>query len=746
MKDDVTVVDPADVISKTNKDKPTKDMTDWKKEPTLDQLKSDYDASKTFHEAHMAKVVDWVNCFDATGKYAPPDIAGRSKIAPKLVRKQVEWRCPSLTEPFLSNKQLLQVSPRTYEDVRAAKQNQLVLNYQFQNKLNLVKLMDEIVRTMATEGTAILKPIWVHQENTIRTYEDIYEPQLDPTVVAEFQQLMQNLQQDDTFFVTLKEEDKLGLQQYMQTGQPLRYIKTERRETEELRVTANHPDVEICDIDDVYVDPTCKGKIEKAKFIVRRFTTCIADLEADGRYKNLKEVKAHVASNTQQGAPRAIETGFQFKDDARKQIEAYEYWGYWDTDDSDTLNPIVATWVGNILIQLERSPYSTNRLPFIFIPLVPVKGSLYGEPDAELLSDNQAILGATMRGLIDLMGRSANGQIGTAKGFLDNTNKIKFNNGENYDYNGELPPDKAIYTHKFPELPASAFNIISLVQNEAESLSGVKAFNTGMTGDALGKVAAGVRSAMDASAKRDAAILRRIAEGITELAYIFQELNGMFLTEDDVIRLTNDTFIPIDQDNMSGDFDLKIDISTAEEDAAKVNDLSFLLQTGQNSFPFEYTKQILAAIASLKKLPDLARFIEDYTPAPDPIAEQKAQLELQKLQLENELIRAQIAEVSTKANVNSAEVGVREQRAGKLQSDTDAAALKYYKSAEGIDQQEALEKIQVQADAQRRKADLDHLNRMDQLRLSHNASLLKTRADAETNAIYNTGQNTNNLS
>lgn len=735
MSDEIKVVDASTVITSTKKQRTTKKLTDWENEPTLEQLKDDFIASKDSHQRHMTKVIEWTNCFNAEGTYAPPNIEGRSRVAPKLVRKQVEWRCPSLTEPFLSNSNLLQITARTYEDVRSAKQNELVINYQFQNKLNLVKLMDEIVRTMAVEGTAILKPVWNYKESTIKSFNDTYERVIDPNVVVEYQEIMQNLQQDETFGVTLNEAQRMGIAEWSQTGEAVRYIHTGREEADKLKVVANHPDVEVCDIDDIFVDPTCKGNIGKAKFIIRRFVTCLADLESDGRYTNLAEVKSNVANNTHGAAPREDET-FKFKDDARKQIEAYEYWGYWDIDNSDTLSPIVATWAGETLIQMDHSPHSTSSLPFIFIPLVPIKGSLYGEPDAELLGDNQRIIGALYRGLIDLMGRSANGQTGTAKGFLDGVNRTKFNNGENYEFNGDQRPENSLYTHKFPELPQSAFQMIGMLNDEAESLSGVKSFSQGVNGDSLGKVAAGVRSTLDASAKRDAAILRRIAEGIKQLAYAFQEMNAMLLTEDDVIRLTNDIYIPVDPDNLNGDFDLKIDISTAEEDAAKVQDLAFLLQTGQGSFPFDFTKKILAEIARLKKLPDLAKFIESYTPEPDPVEQQKAQLELRKMELENMKIEAEIAEIANKARVNDAEVEVRNQRAGKLQSDTDNGNLKFFRSSEGIDHQENIDKIAANARAQREKADSDHLNSMDTLRFNHNSNLLQNRANAETQQMY----------
>ena len=739
MNTELDLLDPATAIAKGNEVAKTK-LTNWAKEPTLEQLKHDYKSSMSFQEKHINRVRDWVDAFAAEGFYKPPKITGRSSISPKLIRKQVEWRCPSLTEPFLSNKQLLEVAARTGEDVAASKQNQLILNYQFQNKINLVQLMDEIVRTMAIEGTAIIKPRWNFEESNVTVFNDVWEPEFDPTVAQEYQAMTEQLQADPNYKVMLTEGDKLGLAHFMETGEPYRYVNTEREEIEESRVVANHPEAEICEIEDVYFDPTCKGKISKAKFVVHRTLTCLADLEADGRYKNLKELKNHVKSNSEEVSHNVNDTGFQFRDSARKQIEAYEYWGYWDTDGTGTLNPIVATWVGNILIQLERSPLTGTRYPFIFIPLIPIKGSVYGEPDAELLSDNQMIVGATMRGLIDIFGRSANGQVGTAKGFLDAANKSKFNNGNNYEYNNELPPDRAIHTHKFPELPQSAFQMIQLMNNEAESLSGTQAFNQGIQGNSLGKVASGVRAAMSASAKRDAAILRRIAQGITSLAYAFQEMNAMFLTEDDYIRLTNNQFVPVDPYNLNGDFDLKIDISTAEEDAAKVEDLAMLMQTGQGAFPFEFTKKILAKIANLKKLPDLEQFIENYEPQPDPIAERKAQLEIERMELDNRRIEAETAEIMYKAQVNAAEVAVRKQRADKLQSDKDNSDLKFYKDAEGVNHQEALDKINTQAEAQRRNKDADHLNKVDELRLGHNSNLLTERARADLSTVDNPKQ------
>ena len=113
------------------------------------------------------------------------------------------------------------------------------------------------------------------------------------------------------------------------------------------------------------------------------------------------------------------QTGFEFKDKARKKLTAYEYWGYWDIDGKGLTKPIKAVWVGNVMIKLEELPYPDKKLPFVSVPYLPVRKSVYGEPDGKLLEDNQDIIGAVTRGMIDVLGRSANGQLLIAKGLLD---------------------------------------------------------------------------------------------------------------------------------------------------------------------------------------------------------------------------------------------------------------------------------------------------------------------------------------
>ena len=138
--------------------------------------------------------------------------------------------------------------------------------------------------------------------------------------------------------------------------------------------------------------------------------------------------------------------------------------------DGRIAKPFVATWVGQTLIRLEENPFPDKKIPFVFVSLLPKRKSVYGEPDGELLIDNQKIIGAVTRGMIDIMGKSANGQTGYRKDALDATNKRKFQMGKDYEYNGGVDPRLAFHMHTFPEIPASAQFMLQQQNFDAESL------------------------------------------------------------------------------------------------------------------------------------------------------------------------------------------------------------------------------------------------------------------------------------
>lgn len=114
----------------------TTKLTDWANEPKFSDLHDDFLSCKPSHDIQVSKIDYWQDLLNCTGTEKIKSTRGRSKVQPKLVRRQAEWRYSALSEPFLGNMKVFSVTPKTFEDAKAAKQNELLLNWQFNTKLN----------------------------------------------------------------------------------------------------------------------------------------------------------------------------------------------------------------------------------------------------------------------------------------------------------------------------------------------------------------------------------------------------------------------------------------------------------------------------------------------------------------------------------------------------------------------------------------------------------------------------------
>ncbi|UCR75499.1 portal protein [Alcaligenes phage vB_Af_QDWS595] len=667
---------------------PNPKMTNWAKEPTLLSLKDELRLAEGAHSVIKNKIDDWNDLMNVRGKYKPKKINGRSQVQPKLVRRQAEWRYSALSEPFLSSDRMFSVNPVTFEDKEAADQNELVINWQFRTKLNRTQFIDDLIRSTVDDGTCVVQTGWERKTYKVKEQAPVwsyYAISNDESMQAFQEALEMRNENIRGFNESAPEEIKAALDYYDETGLPVTAVLERYEEVEVEKVSINQPTATIHDPRNVIIDPSCQGKLEKARFVIVSFETSQIDLKNDRRYKNLDQVDWENASPINEpGHYTQTPSDFQLADAMMKRVVAYEYWGYYDIHGTGQLVPIVATWIGNVLIRMQESPFSDGKLPFVVITYMPVKRQLYGEPDAELLGDNQAILGAVTRGMVDLLARSANAQKGIAKGVLDPLNRSRYDSGQDYEFNPTSHPDGAIYQHKFSDIPVSAMEMIGLQNQEAEALTGVKSFSGGMSGEAYGDVAAGIRGMLDAASKREMAILRRIAKGLGDIGTKFISMNADFLSESEVIRVTNQEFIEVKREDLKGNFDLIVDISTAEVDNNKAQDLGFMLQTIGPNMDVRITMQILAEIADLKRMPDLAEKLRRWLPEPSPEEQELMQLEIEQKKAEIEKIRSEI-------EFNKA-------RAAKELADADKANLDFVEQETGTKHARDMEKQKAQSE------------------------------------------------
>jgi hypothetical protein len=534
---------------------------------------------------------------------------------------------------------------------------------------------------------------------------------IDPAFGETLQQIEQLKAQNPEQYFQLPAELKQAYRMSAEQGQPIRPEIAGSAPGKKTKTIRNQPTVEVCDYRNVVLDPTCKGDVQKAGFIGYSFESSKAQLKKDGKYKNLEYIRvdnASILGTPDHAASDGASSNFNFKDDARKKFVVQEYHGFWDTEGTGKVVPFVAAWVGEVLIRMELSPFPDKKLPFVIVSYLPVRRATHGEPDGALLEDNQKVVGAVTRGMIDLLGKSANGQTGMRKDMLDSTNKRKFEKGQDYEFNANVDPRVGVHMHTYPEIPNSAQFMLQMQNMDAESLTGVKAFSNGVSGQSLGDVAAGIRGALDAASKRELGILRRLAEGMVEIGNKIVSMNGEFLSEEEVIRLTNEDFVTIRRDDLAGNFDLKLSISTAEEDNNKAQELAFMLQTMGNNMDAGMSRMVLADIARLRKMPDLAKRIESFKPEPDPMQQQMAQMQMQ-------LLQAQIATEQSKAALNMAQaqlggmkMGTEQAKAAHLKSDTDKKNLDFVEQESGVTQERNKELQGEQARSQAQLKVLDH--------------------------------------
>jgi hypothetical protein len=484
---------------------------------------------------------------------------------------------------------------------------------------------------------------------------------------------------------------------------------------EETGILYNSPTVEVCDFDKVLLDPTCDGDLDKAGLIAYQFQTSKAELREDGKYRNIDAI----ISDDQNilGDSAYEEESFNYDDDARKKIDAMEYWGDWDINDDGTTVPIVATYVGNTMIRLDENPFPDNKPPFTKVVYLPKRRDVYGgEPDAVLIEDHQDIIGAVTRGMIDLMGKSANAQQGISANALDPAQKLRFEQGKDFIFNPDVDPTKAFWMATYPEIPQSALQTIQYQTQDAEGLSGSRPFAGSSGTGGMGTTATEARSATDATAKRELGILRRLSGGLVDIGKKIMAMNAINLSDEEIIRITDDEWVKISRESLNGDFDLRMSVSTPEVDNEQAQDLGFMLQTiGPNMDPGLQGK-ILGKIARLKGMPGLAHDIETFKPEPDPQQEEikKLQIELLKAQVINEQAKgtenqADTANKYADTELTKAKTVTEQSKTRALESGSDMQDLEFVQKQSGLDHEKEMDKMDKAYDHELGKKGADSL-------------------------------------
>lgn len=740
------------------KTKVEKLMPNWKNEPTVDDLLNDFTEATYSHNEFKEKLLIRRLNFNGGKPIEAPK--GRSKHRPKVIRKNAEWKYPSIEDPFLSTTDMYKINPRTWEDEEAAKQNELILNYQWNTKVNKVKLVNDISRSVVNDGTVIVKVGW-NAEYGYKTVEKEVEDFMTPE--ESFMKIQELIKSGE-----MTEEDGIA---FLQSGKLMSNGMKKVYEEEETLI-ANHPTYEVCNPANVIIDPTCDGDISKATFLVHEYSTSMAELKKNeyvktieeyeeiledgtttivkvesesGYYKNLNSINVDEVEfvNDEYGSESA--NTFRHKDKTRRKIRAFEYWGYWDINGDGKLVSIIATWIGKTMVRLQESPFPHKKIPFCIAPYMPVLREIHGESDGDLLIDNQETIGKMTRAALDITSQQAiNQEFIDEQLFPSPVQKANYENGKTVYFRHGLDPRTAIHKTTVNSIPQSVFNIIEMQTNDAESLTGTKSFSGGIGSQALGSVAAGIRSAMDATSKRELSILRRLNQLFNDMARLTIANNQAFLNEEEIIRISNG-YTTIRRDDLAGEFDLIVNVSTPEKDNETAEKLFKLMQTNAATMDPKLAGLHYVKLADLWKLPDLARKVEEFinTPkTPDPRQEEilnneleASRLKLRMMQKEMEEIDSRIHERISRSLENdvdmrnkNAQALFKEEQARNLRSKTDMIDKEYLDEISGEKQRKILEQEEFKINAKKAEKEHNAMVDVDKKRLENLYNLNQTRS------------------
>lgn len=723
------------------------------KNEILKNLKADFEASKRLKSRNDSKINTWRREYN--GELYGNEKKNRSKFVYRLIKKQSEWQHAGLVDPFVSTPDIIRAKPVTWEDKEVSPKIEILLNTQFCRQFDRFNFMNKAIKVLDQEGTVVIRTGWEYKEKVIK--EQIFEEQPNPdfimlqeqamTIQANLEQIAPMVEQSKNSLAMLEQQGLsvdqavasgvidpqvvAGTQQMMAEAanleQQLQALQEQLqsipqtievpRIIERLKPVCNRPTAMVCRNEDIFIDPTCQDNMDNCQFVIYRYETDMTTLKRAGVYKNLDKVSHTLRDSEYVSKTRddeGYDSSFEFSDIARKKVVVHEYWGNYDIDGDGEAEAIVCTWVNDVIIQLRDNPFPDKQPPFIVVPFNSIPFSLYGESNAELLSDTQKIQTAIIRGLIDNMAMSNNGQKGVRNGALDEYNRVKFLNGENFEFNG-TPND--FYDGHFNEFPSSTFNMLQMLNAEAESITGVKNFYQGMHSNSLGSTATATAAIMDSAAARRLNIVRNIAENMVKpilrkwLAY-----DAEFLDEETQYRITNEEFIWLKRDDLGARIDIDLAISTSEDNKATASELSFLLQTIGPSEDPNLRKMIIADICDLYKKPELAKSIREYVPQPDPLAQRLQELQIQMLeaQIENERAKGGRAEIDSR--LKEAKTKTELAKAANIESNTDSTDLDYLQKFYGVNEKaKQANALEMEATKHRFNMDKENLKLLENI-------------------------------
>ena len=634
---------------------------EYSKKSMFEDLKND------FKNAKDAKVeVDkLISGFNESYDCVVESMKNRSKYKSMEVAKQIEKIKGSVSEPFINSSHPVRISTSKHE--QRARTMQKYINNQFTSEFDRVSFMDKLTNILYREGTVWVKSAWNYKEENKReviehaTMDEILARGEDPDVIKQMK--------NDKF----------------------------RVEYNNVRIIKNEPDAIIWRNEHVFPDPSARS-LEDLRYMTVRRRMTISELRATERYSEKVLDKLEQSNDntedTSLGTDRdskatqyGYKEGVSTNDTARHHVDIIEYYGYYDINGDGIAEPIFASWAekSGVNLILEENGQPTNAIPFYNATYSEVPYSLWGNALAYFIDDNQRAKTGIIRGIMDNMAMSNNGMRFIKKGTLDYVNFKRLQNGEK---NVLVNKMDQIEQGNFNALPQAVGSTLDIVSTEANEISGNQgngmAVPKGGGSEDFQSQLTIAQQMTIGSVMKISSLLGKVFNDWLLMAEVFltnEQVQGLFTKQEqqDLFAFEDSSYVKV-----------SFKVGTNIQRQIKLQQLNMLMQQAKSlgdNVPPELIRELVAEMFELFDMYDKAEQLRMYKPQPSPQEQAASQMQLQKLQLENGKLQAEIQEIQSQIQLNGsmAQKGILDSMSGAKYKDAQTTEKLSKAEAHSVD-------------------------------------------------------------
>ena len=464
------------------------------------------------------------------------EIEGRSEIVTTDVRDTIEYIMPSLMRIFTTHNNVAEFEPEGPEDVQMAQQATDYVNYVFNRQNNGFKVLYDVFKDALISKTGIVKHYWEEKtEVSTENYTNLTE--------IEYQSILANddmevIEHTETVVQKAVTDDFGNLISPKVVEHDVKVKKT--KDNGQVRVVSVPPEE--------FLVSRRSTSIEDASFVCHRVKKTVSDLILEGYDPAVVEdLPTYTTNNAEYDEERIAR--FSFDDDSipadegegpSRKVWLEECYIHIDYDDDGIAELRKITKGGNIILDNEE----IDSVPFSTICPLPIPHKFHGMSIADTVQDIQLIKSTIMRNLLDNMYLTNNARYAVLAGQVELDDLLSSKPGGIV----RMRAPGAVTALPTPQIQPYAFQMVQYLDGIREERSGVSKMSQGLNPDVLtSHVTSGAISAATESAMQRIELIARIfAEtGIKDLFRNIYSLIQRYENRQKMAYL-NGKFVPID--------------------------------------------------------------------------------------------------------------------------------------------------------------------------------------------------------